>query len=81
MNLNFFTGLDLTDDQVDAATSAVRAWCEARQVDPSSAIARSAAGLAIDLVATWGEITSAELFEILLARVPANAPNGTFSGK
>ena len=78
MTLNFSDNVDLTDGQLDTAASAVKAWCQSLRVEPGSAFARWATRLAIDLLATRGEMTSAELVEILLARVPANAPDAGY---
>jgi hypothetical protein len=73
MSLNFFNDLELTEAHLEVVTSCVNAWCSARHVSVDSAVARSAMALALDLLAGGSPMTSHEVVQILLSRLPANS--------
>ena len=68
--MNFFTHVDLTDEHLDILTCSIHAWCLNRQADPEGHLARAATTLALEVISACPSITSAELRDVLLARIP-----------
>lgn len=68
--MNFFTHVDLTDEHLDILTCSIHAWCLNRQADPEGHLARAATTLALEVISACPSITSAELSDTLLARIP-----------
>ncbi len=68
--MNFFTYVDLTDEHLEILTCSVHAWCLNRQADPEGHLARAATTLALEVISVCPSITSSELLDLLLARIP-----------
>ena len=74
--MNFFTHVDLTDKHLDILTRSIQAWCIKRQADPEGPLAREATRLALEVISACPSITSAELRDVLLARIPDHSIAG-----
>jgi len=69
--MNFLTDIDLTDAHLETAATCVQNWCTATRTDPESIQARGAANVAIELMPSTSTLTTLELLELLLFRLPA----------
>lgn len=68
--MKFFTNVDLTDEHLDILTCSIHAWCVNRRADPEGHLARAATTLALEVISACPSITSSELLDLLLARIP-----------